>query len=112
MELFKMKYTTKQLNKKDWKELYNLALDLIERHNKSLSFKELVEEYEGYFDYLVFDEKKEEYLFKGKFLINDEGNKISHKQFLTACLNEEEIYKREYSEEELKDFIKSIQKII
>lgn len=104
-----MKYTTKQLNKLDWKELYNLALDLIEKHNKSLTFKKLIDEYEGYFDYLVFDEKKQEYKFKGKFLIDDEGNKISHKEFLTACLNEEEDYKKEYSEEELKDIIKSIQ---
>ena len=98
----------KKLNNMDWKELYNLCLDLIEKNNKSLSFKKLVDGYEGYFDFLKWDDRKVEWVFKKGFLLDEDNNKISHKEFLTMCMNEEENYKKEYSEEELKDCIKGL----
>ena len=95
----------KQLNKMDWKELYNLCLNLIEKYNKKLTFKKLVYEYDGYFNFLKWDNKKEDYVFKNGFLLDDENNKISHKEFLNMCMKEEENYKQDYTGEELKESI-------
>jgi len=91
------------LDNLDWKELFNLCLDLIKKHNKKLTFKQLINEYEGYFDFLKWDYKKEDYVFKNGFLLDDENNKISKKEFLDMCMKEEENYKVDYSKEELKD---------
>ena len=44
--------------------------------------------------------------------IDNEDNKISHKEFLDMCMREEEDYKKEYSEEELKEVIKGYGKCV
>ena len=78
------------LNNLDWKELYNLCLDLIEKGNIKLTLNQLKDYYEGYFDYdLIKEVKNKEY-------------------FLDMCMTEEEYYKEDYSKEELIEVIRSI----
>lgn len=82
--------TNKQLNNMDFKDLLNLALELLLKNNKQLSLKELKNEYYDYFEPDYIKEVK------------------TKKEFLYNIMVEEENYKREYSEEELRDFIKAV----
>lgn len=73
---------------KDKKDLLKEVLKKIEEYNNKLSFEELQEEYEGYFDRI--------------------SDKTTHKEFKEMCLNEEYNYKREYSFEELKEVLENL----
>jgi hypothetical protein len=69
----------------DWKDLFNMVLDKIEKRLKKLTIKQIKEEYEGYFeDMSVFKTRKE---------------------LLNAVMNEEYNYKNDYSEHELREVL-------